>query len=95
MRYFTLVLLTCIANIGLSQVSSFPYSESFETVFTAGTDVSFIGNWTGNEVTPSNRIFQGTDPRTGSASLNIIPISTFTGEILISLNLTGINCKIL
>ncbi len=91
MRSFTLILLICIANIGLSQVSSFPYSESFETAFTTGTDVAFISNWTGNTVATSDRIFQGTDPRTGSNSLNVIPLSTFDGEILISLNLTGIS----
>ncbi len=91
MRYFTLILLTCIANIALSQVSSFPYSESFETAFTTGTDVSFISNWTGNEVATTNRIFQSSDPRTGSSSINIIPTSTFSGEVLISLDLTGIN----
>jgi lamin tail-like protein/Big-like domain-containing protein/flagellar hook capping protein FlgD len=91
MRYFTLVLLICIANIGLSQVSSFPYSESFEAAFTTGTDVTFISNWTGNEVASSNRIFQGTDARTGTSSINIIPTTTFNGEILIALNLTGIS----
>ena len=91
MRYFTLVLLLCIANIGLGQVSSFPNSESFETVFTTGTNISFISNWTGNKVASSNRIFQGTNPRTGSSSLNIIPTSTFQAEILISLDLTGIS----
>jgi len=91
MRYFTLVLFIYIANIGLSQVSSFPYSESYEVVFTTGTDVSFISNWTGNEVASSNRIFQGTDARTGTSSLNVIPISSFDGELLLSLDLTGIS----
>ena len=73
------------------QINSFPASESFESAFTTGTDVDFILNWTGNEVSSSSRIFQGSDARTGSLSLNIIPISSFTGEVLISLDFTGIN----
>ena len=91
MRYFITLILIYVANIGLSQVSSFPYSESFETAFIAGNDISFISNWTGNQVSSSKRIYQGTNPYTGSSSLNIIPISSFSGEMLISLDLTGIN----
>lgn len=91
MKYFVLVFLILNTNIGLSQVSSFPYTESFETAFTTGSNVSFNNNWTGNEVASNKRIFQGSEPRTGSFSLNIIPTSTFKGEILINLDLTGIN----
>ncbi|HEY9116695.1 MAG TPA: Ig-like domain-containing protein, partial [Roseivirga sp.] len=47
-------------------------------------------NWEGNDVRTSSRIFQGNNPRTGTASLNIIPTSTFSGEVWISLNLTGV-----
>lgn len=91
MKYFISVFLIIITNIGLSQVSSFPYSESFETAFSTGTDISFNNNWTGNEVASNKRIFQGTDSRTGSSSLNIIPTSSFMGEILIALDLTGLS----
>ncbi len=85
----TLLLIAC-ANIALSQINTFPYTESFEQSFTTGTDVVFITNWIGNDVRASSRIFQGSDARTGSSSLNVIPTSSFNGEILISLDLTGI-----
>lgn len=79
-------------SISLSgQISTFPYSESFEETFTTGTDVSFITNWKGNTVANSNRIFQGSDARTSASSLNIIPISSFSGELQVALNLTGVN----
>ncbi len=85
------VLLIALPLLLCGQINSFPASESFESAFTTGTNVAFITNWTGNEVSTSSRIFQGSDARNGSASLNIIPISTFDGEILISLNFTGIS----
>jgi hypothetical protein len=84
---FLLLILT--ANITLSQINSFPSTESFEQPFTTGSNVVFITNWTGNEVQSSSRIYQGTDARTGTASLNVIPITSFTGEILIALDLTN------
>jgi len=85
------LFLAVTANIALSQINTFPNSESFEQSFTTGDNVAFITNWTGNDVNSSSRIFQGSDARTGSSSLNVIPTSTFSGEILISLDLTGIN----
>ncbi|WP_323755777.1 Ig-like domain-containing protein, partial [Roseivirga sp.] len=88
-------LLLLSANITLSQINTFPYSESFEGDFIAGKPVVFISNWTGNEVKDNSRIFQGSDGRTGTASLNIIPISTFSGEVLIALDFTGINNPLL
>tara|TARA_R110001599_G_scaffold145336_2_gene327752 strand:+ start:6566 stop:13246 length:6681 start_codon:yes stop_codon:yes gene_type:complete len=88
-----LVLLS--ANIALSQINTFPSSESFEQAFTTGNQVAFIPNWTGNEVQNSSRIFQGTDGRTGTASLKIIPTATFSGEVLIALDFTGINNPLL
>lgn len=87
------VLLT--ANIALSQINTFPSSESFEQAFTMGNQVAFIPNWTGNEVQGSSRIFQGTDGRTGANSLNIIPTSTFSGEVSIALDFTGVNNPLL
>lgn len=83
------LLLTCASLSG--QVNSFPYNQSFEEAFTTGTNIAFIPNWTGNKVANSNRIHQGSDARTGASSLNIVPISSFSGEINLSLNLTGIN----
>lgn len=87
---FLFIFLLCTQYL-FGQVNSYPYSEGFEAAFTQGTNIEFITNWTGNEVSTSSRIFQGSDARTGAASLNIIPTSTFSGEVLISLNLTGIN----
>ncbi len=84
------LLLAISANIALSQINTFPSTESFEQSFTTGTDVVFITNWTGNDVRSTSRIFQGSDARTGSSSINIIPTSSFNGEVLISLDLTGI-----
>ncbi len=83
--------LLLLTNILFSQINSFPYSESFEQSFTTGTDVTFIPGWTGNIVATTNRIFEGSDPRTGSNSLNVIPVSNFFGEIDISLDLTGVS----
>ncbi len=88
-----LVLLT--ANIALSQINTFPSSESFEQAFTTGNQVVFIPNWTGNEVQNGSRIFQGANGRTGTSSLNIIPTSTFSGEVLIALDFTGVNNPLL
>ncbi len=51
--------------------------------------MEFINNWTGNIVATSNRIFQSDDSRSGSSAVGVIPISSFDGEIRISLNLTG------
>jgi hypothetical protein len=84
-------ILMAITNIALSQVNTFPYTESFEQSFTTGTDIVFISNWTGNDVRTTSRIFQGSDARTGSASINVIPTSSFSGEIQFALDLTGIN----
>ncbi|MBO6762294.1 MAG: hypothetical protein JJ909_15160, partial [Roseivirga sp.] len=87
---FLLIFFLCTQYLA-GQVNSFPYTQGFEAAFTTGNNVEFITNWTANEVATTNRIYQGTDARTGSSSINIIPISSFSGEILISLDLTGIN----
>lgn len=85
---FSTVFLLC-AQLLLSQINSLPHTQSFEQSFTTGTNVTFIANWQGNEVASSNRIFRGTDARTGTGSLNVIPTSTFNGEVLISLDLNA------
>lgn len=87
---FLLIFIFCTQYL-IGQVSIYPYNEGFEEAFTTGNNVQFIANWIGNEVSASSRIFKGANARTGSSSLNIIPISTFSGEVLISLNLNGIN----
>jgi len=85
---FSTVLLLC-AHLLVSQITSFPHTQSFEQVFITGTDVSFIANWQGNEVATTNRIFQGNDGRTGTHSLNVIPTSSFSSELLISLDMSA------
>lgn len=73
------------------QVSIFPYNEGFESIFTTGVNVEFIPNWTGNEVTTSNRIFRdGTNQNVGTGALAVIPISSFTGEIILKLNFSNL-----
>lgn len=91
MRNCFLILLILHTQYLIGQVNTFPYAQGFESAFNVGTNIEFIPNWTGSTVSTSSRIFQGTDARTGSGSLNIIPTSTFSGEILISLDLTGVN----
>jgi len=86
---FSTVLLLC-AQLLVGQIASFPHTQNFESVFTTGTNVAFIANWQGNEVATSNRIFQGTDARSGTQSLNVIPTSSFSGEILISLDMSSL-----
>ncbi|MEC7752865.1 MAG: lamin tail domain-containing protein [Bacteroidota bacterium] len=87
---FLLTFLLC-TQYAIGQIGSFPYSQGFENAFTTGNNVEFITDWTGNEVSTSSRIFQGSDARSGSSSLHIIPTSTFSGEVLITLDLTGIS----
>lgn len=85
----SLLFMLC-TNILLSQVNSFPYTESFEQSFVTGSNVDFIPNWKANTVATRNRIFSGSNPRTGDQSLNIIPTSSFKGTIEISLDLSEI-----
>ena len=89
MRLTFLAVFLLYAQFLLAQVNSLPHTQDFEQVFTTGTNVSFISNWEGNEVAATNRIFQGTDARNGSFSLNIIPTSTFTAEIFVSMDLSS------
>ncbi|MGK4567527.1 hypothetical protein [Flavobacterium sp. 3HN19-14] len=84
-------LLVFSAN-AFAQISSFPASESFDAVFTEGTDVAFIPNLTGNTVNPTataTRIFRDeTTYFSAPAALSIIPTSGFTGDVRVSLNMT-------
>ncbi|OEK06842.1 lamin tail domain-containing protein [Roseivirga misakiensis] len=88
MKLYTTLLLVVFATTLHAQISETPHFESFENTFTVGSNISFISNWIGNEVTASRKIYQGTDAHTGDKSLNIIPTSSFKGEILVNLDLT-------
>ena len=90
--YLLFIAYFFMANIAFGQgINTFPYDESFETTFTTGKNVAFIPYWTGNDVRTTSRIFQGNDARTGAHSINVIPTSSFSGEILTALDLTGVN----
>lgn len=82
-----------ITTLKLSaQISNFPYNEGFESPFTTGINVEFIPDWTGNEVAASNRIFRdGTNQNTGTGALAVIPISSFTAQITVSLNFSNLS----
>ncbi len=75
-----------------AQVSTFPYAEGFENTFTTGLNVQFLPNWTGNEVQTSTRIFRdGTNQQNGTGALAVIPISSFTADIVLDLNFSSLN----
>ncbi|AWI25958.1 T9SS type A sorting domain-containing protein [Flavobacterium pallidum] len=86
-------LLLVFGTGAFAQISMFPATESFDATFTEGTDVAFIPNWTGNLVNPTataTRIFRDetvyfSDP----AALSIIPTSSFTGDVRVSLDMTS------
>ena len=86
-----LLLSTLVPGIMYSQISTLPSTESFDTVFTEGSSVAFIPNWTGNIVAPpSTKIFRDiTDYNSAPAALSVIPTSSFDGDVEVSLNLTS------
>ncbi|MEP4498378.1 MAG: lamin tail domain-containing protein [Ekhidna sp.] len=92
--------ILCLICLGLgfsvlAQINSFPENEGFEDSFVEGSDIEFVTNWIGNTVASTNRIFQTSDFRTGANALAVQPITSFDGEILITLNLTGFeDCEI-
>ncbi len=94
MRKITGVLILAIllnSEFLFSQVTGFPYNEGFEGTFTLGIPSDFIPNWNGNDVETSSRIFrEGTNMRTGTGALAVIPISTFSGTIILSLNFSSV-----
>ena len=78
-RFIPLILVFCLClcySKALSQVTQFPYTESFENgTFTQGTNVYFINNWFGSHV-DSTRIFQEhTNVKSGSSALGLWPIA--------------------
>ncbi|WP_298152515.1 T9SS type A sorting domain-containing protein [Flavobacterium sp.] len=88
---FTFLLLSAVNSI--AQIGSFPASETFDMAFTEGTDIEFIPNWTGNLVNPpatATRIFRDeTVYFSAPAALSIIPTSSFTGDVRVSLDMTS------
>lgn len=95
MKLILCALFVLSTNILLSQINSFPYKESFEETFIIGSESEFISNWKGNIVATSNRIFSGSDPRSGLKSLNIISTSSFQAMIEIRLNLSEVSDAII
>lgn len=91
MKSILILLFVLSTNILLSQVNSFPYTESFEQSFITGSNIDFIPNWSANTIATRNRIFAGSTPRTGEQSLNMIPTSSFKGTIEVSLDLSKIS----
>ena len=77
-RFIPLILvfyLFCFYQKAHSQVTQFPYTESFEnTAFTQGSNVYFINNWFGNHV-DSTRVFQeNVIVKTGTSALGLWPV---------------------
>lgn len=71
-------------GVGISpaQISTLPYTETFDKNFVLGNDIEFIPNWYGNEVDVGSKIFQ-----TANKELSLIPTSSFIPEVLVNLNL--------
>lgn len=89
MKSFLLPLLVLLTTLLNAQISTLPYAQSFNGSFAEGTNIQFISNFTGNEVSSSSRIFRDvTDFNSAPAAMSIIPTSSFNGEVIISLNLT-------
>lgn len=86
----TLIFLLIMIVSAKAQISSLPYTEGFEAPFTQGSNVQFVPNFTGNTVAATNRICQDAANRhSGAAACAITPTSSFDGEVLVGLNLTG------
>jgi hypothetical protein len=82
--FFLVIVCHCASR---AQIISFPYSEGFEATFITGTNVDFIPNWNGNTVQTASRIFRdGTNMRTGTGALGVVPISSFNGTIIVNLS---------
>ncbi len=91
-KLFTLIAAVTLGSLANAQIASFPNNEGFETSFVTGTNTEFIPNWTGNEVSFGTRIFADSlHPRTGLRALGMIPTTTFSGEVIVDLDLTGIS----
>jgi hypothetical protein len=75
-----------------AQISTFPFTQDFESPFTIGVNANFLPNFYGNEVSIANRIFQdNSNYYSGLNSCGIIPTSSFDASLTAHLNLTGIS----
>jgi hypothetical protein len=94
-KLLTPLLFLLLSMAAFGQINSFPATESFDAVFTEGQDVMFIPNWTGNRVNPTataTRIYrEETDFNSAPAAISVIPTAAFTGNIVVDLDMTGIN----
>lgn len=87
-KLFFLLGLFIIATQGFAQISTLPYVQSFDSEFTIGQNVMFLPDWTGNDVTATNRIFrETTDFNSTPAAMAVIPTGSFDGQVVVDLNL--------
>lgn len=89
-KVFT-ILFALSAFASHAQISTYPYSEGFESPFSLGVYVFFEPNFYGNEVNAANRIFQDITPHSGTYSCAVVPTSGFDGVIDVNLNLFGVS----
>ncbi len=90
MKKLIIALFSVISLAANAQISNLPYFQGFESTFQAGTNIEFLPNFFGNEVAASNRIYhEGTAFHSGAFSCGVVPITTFTGEILVRMNLAA------
>ena len=86
---FSIAFIFTVAS-SYAQISSLPASENFDAIFTTGSPVMFIPNWTGNEVATTNRIFQDSNnPAMSVSACAAIPTSSFNPEIKVDFDLSG------
>lgn len=87
-KLFFFLGLFLIASQGFAQVSTLPYAQSFDSEFTIGQNVMFLPDWTGNDVTTTNRIFrETTEFNSTPAAMAVIPTGSFDGQVIVDLNL--------
>lgn len=87
-KLFFLLGLFLVATQGFAQISTLPYAQSFDSEFTIGQNVTFLPDWTGNDVTETNRIFrETTDFNSTPAAMAVIPTGSFDGQVVVDLNL--------
>lgn len=92
MRGFLFLCFFLLAGALPAQITNYPYLQDFETTFSAsGTSVDFYENWWGNETTTgTSRIFRAATEGRSGAALAVQTISTFNGDIRISMDLSSL-----
>jgi hypothetical protein len=95
-KFITLLSLTLVVGFAQAQISTFPYTQTFDTPI-AGTipgmvanNVTIYPNWVANLVRDTiSRIHTDTiRERTGMAAIAAIPTSTAKDTLKVSLNMT-------